>query len=85
MKVTMNNVLHGYEAYIPPDSTIIGSTIGEIEQDYQIKFEHIHNSPTAIETRQPPRRNIKLKPGMTIKIQGPTRNIDRLCNDRDLP
>ncbi|MFA5063800.1 MAG: hypothetical protein WC578_07040 [Candidatus Omnitrophota bacterium] len=74
-----------YESYIPSFSKIIGKTFGNIENEFDIKIEHYHNSPITIDTRKKSNPDIVVKCGMSLKILGLPRNINELREAYNLP
>lgn len=74
-----------YESYIPSFSEMIAKTFGTVEKEFNVKIDHYHNSPTTIDTRKSPRPDIVVKCGMSLKLLGLPKDINRLCEVYNLP
>lgn len=79
--------IDAYESYIPEWSSLIGKTVGDVIKEYKGKiiFDHIHNSPLEVETRQEIDPKIVFERGMSIKIFGEWKDICKFTTKYDLP
>jgi hypothetical protein len=48
---TEHTGLSGFESFVPPNSSLIGKKVQEIESACGVVFDHAHNSPPEVETR----------------------------------
>lgn len=68
----------GIETFLSPDSPLIGTTVSDVEQTYQVHVHHIHNCPVASETQRVAKPEFRLQGGMSIHVWGTWDALDRL-------
>ena len=71
----------GIETFIPEGSPLIGLSVSELEQKYNVRCDHIHNSPPQCETRRERPASGILTANMGIHVWGPSKAIKRLLDD----
>lgn len=69
------------EFYVLPKSPLIGKTLGEIEREYDVRVEHIHNPELSRSSRTRPDKDRVISERLIIKVNGPWKNIARILED----
>lgn len=81
----LNSPLIEYESYIPSFSKIAGKNFETIEKKFDVVIDHYHKRGESIDIQRAPHPHIIVKSGMSLKILGLQKNINRLCEEYNLP
>jgi uncharacterized transporter YbjL len=60
---------------------IIGRTVREIEQEYDLTVDHLHRGRPEVEKRLSPKPNMIVQPLMSIHVKGSQSSLDRLAKE----
>jgi hypothetical protein len=72
---------HGIETFASSDSCLIGKTIAEIEKEYDVEFDHLHNGGPKKENRYPAYKNSRILPWRAFHVYGSARALSKFLTD----
>lgn len=78
---TTQKPIHGVETYVPNGSPLIGISIADMESRFEIRCDHIHNSPPEVDTRRAFPESGKLEPNMGVHVWGTSDKLKRFLEE----